>query len=543
MTFFHRKFNLTLALFVSAAIGLGAPRAMAAENANGIAVIIGNKSYADKDIPKVSFADRDAQAMRRYVIDVLGFRNENIIMLSDASQAQMQSTFGRKGNHRGRAFQYVRPGKSDLFVFYSGHGIPGLKDRRSYLLPTDAAIATAEINGYPLDVLYENLDKLNARSVTVFIDACFTGSSHGGPLIKAASGLQVLPKPVKAATPMTVITASSRDQLASWDQDARHGLFTEYLLRALYGAADRRPWGNGDGKVTVGEIRTYLNDEMRFRARRAFNREQTPTVIGDERRVMVASLDSIPRRPNLDDRPRQSSPPFDERREVLIERRERDMIALEPAVVRASPSVNSPRVSQLFKGTVIHILGKVKDEPWLAVERKGIHIGYVFQPLLRDKNIVPVSQSAPQPTYKPIYQPTPRPTYEPTYRPPPQLPPPTATRSWPPPQSMPWPPRAYPQAQPPAWPKPDIVLYNLGITIKQWLARSNRKLKARQPYVVIREGRAIQNRFGKDKRIQKVLKRAYRMAKKMKISPDRKVYSSNRKRRVTTFRWTDGRGW
>ena len=41
---------------------------LAAENPDGVAVIIGNKSYSHTDVPEVSFAHNDADAIKRYVI-------------------------------------------------------------------------------------------------------------------------------------------------------------------------------------------------------------------------------------------------------------------------------------------------------------------------------------------------------------------------------------------------------------------------------------------------------------------------------------------
>ena len=49
------------------------------------------------------------------------------------------------------------------------------------------------------------------------------------------------------------------DQFASWDEDAKLGLFTHHLLEALKGAAGGENFGNGDGKVTVAETEKYLN--------------------------------------------------------------------------------------------------------------------------------------------------------------------------------------------------------------------------------------------------------------------------------------------
>ena len=73
---------------------------------------------------------------------------------------------------------------------------------------------------------------------------------------------------------MTVVTAAQGDQFASWDEDAKHGLFTKHLLEALNGKADTEDYGNGDGKVTLGELQTYLDDEMTYQARRRYNRDQ-----------------------------------------------------------------------------------------------------------------------------------------------------------------------------------------------------------------------------------------------------------------------------
>jgi len=356
-------------------------------NPNGVAVIIGNQKYADKDIPDVDFAHRDSEAMLRFVRDVLGYREENILILKDASQAQMESAFGRKGNHRGRAFQYVRPGQSDLMVFYSGHGVPGRTDGRSYLLPTDAALTTSDINGYPLNVLYENLAKAGAKSVTVFLDACFSGGSHNGPLIKGASGIQVLPEEKSESaqdnqgSEITVVTAAGQDQLASWDEEAKHGLFTEYLLRALYGQADGGRWGDGNGKVTLGEVRNFLNDEMRYRARRAYNREQTPTVVGHPEKVLAAAEGkAFPERPAIE-QPLSPAVPV---KSIELTPMETERVALENANVRALPSVASAKIGMVKKGAIVAVPGKVVDQPWLAIEKDGEIWGYVYEALLGD---------------------------------------------------------------------------------------------------------------------------------------------------------------
>ena len=173
----RRVMSFCMALTAAAGLLSGARADYA--NPDGVAVVIGNRTYAE-GIPEVTFAHRDANAFRRYVIEVLGFDPENVIDLRDATQAQMWSTFGNRASaDRSELWSYLDPtGNSDVVVYYSGHGAPGIEDKRGYLLPVDAGPNTAELNGYPIDVLYRNLSGLDeARSVTVFVDACFSGGA------------------------------------------------------------------------------------------------------------------------------------------------------------------------------------------------------------------------------------------------------------------------------------------------------------------------------------------------------------------------------
>ena len=259
------------------------------KNPDAIAVIIGNRDY-EGSTPDVDFAGNDADAMKAYVLNKLGYRPGNIIDLRDATQARLRDTFGTKESHRGRLYDYVRADESDVIVFYSGHGVPGLLDKRGYLLSVDSNPNRAEITGYPVDVLLKNLAKVPAKSMLVFIDACFSGDSPKGMLIRATSGLTVkITAPKKASDNMIVITAAEGDQFASWDEDAKHGLFTKHLLEALNGAADRHAkTGNKDGKVTLGEVKAYLDREMTYQARRRFSRDQHVTVSGDLKTVLSA---------------------------------------------------------------------------------------------------------------------------------------------------------------------------------------------------------------------------------------------------------------
>jgi len=257
-------------------------------NKYGVAVIIGNKDYKSS-IPSVDFAHNDADAFRNFVLDVLGYDPENIIDLRDVTQAQLLSTFGNNSSPEGKLWRYLDPkGRSDVTVFYSGHGVPGLKDKRGYLLPVNADPESVEINGFSIDTLFDNLGKLETRSVTVFMDTCFSGDSQKGMLVRGTSGITVAPTLSNISSKITIVTAAQGDQVASWDLKARHGMFTRHLLDALYGEADGGEYGDGDGKMALGEVKDYLDYKMTRAARREFGRHQAAWVNGDNKLVLAS---------------------------------------------------------------------------------------------------------------------------------------------------------------------------------------------------------------------------------------------------------------
>ena len=255
-------------------------------NQHGVAVIIGNQSYAVEGVPEATYAHRDAEAFRRYVLDELGFNPDNVLDLRDATRTEMETVFGTERDHQGTIWRYLHPREgSDVVVFYSGHGAPGPRDGRAYVLPVDADPDTAERGGYLLAQLYTNLGKLKeANSVRVFLEASFSGGTDRGMLVQAASPVAVpTAPPSPAGDGLTVFTAASDDEVASWDNEARQGLFTRHLLDALHGAAD----ANGDAQVTAAEVKTYLDNTMTLAARRAFGRRQNASLFGSTDLVLA----------------------------------------------------------------------------------------------------------------------------------------------------------------------------------------------------------------------------------------------------------------
>ncbi|MDF1579647.1 MAG: caspase family protein [Desulfuromonadales bacterium] len=248
-----------------------------------VAVVIGNRSYGVAGTPNVDYALRDAAVMREYLVKTLGFDAKNILYVENATYAGFAQLFGREGDHRGKLNNYVVPGKSDVFVYYVGHGAPDPESGDAYFVPVDADPQYLRTGGYRLQTFYDNLAKLPAKSITVVLDSCFSGNSAGGLLFKGVSSISLRAKTVVAPARLTVFASSRDDQMSNWYDEKRHSLFTYYFLKGLGGEAD----GDNNRQVTVAELATYLDAEVPRMARRLKGAAQAPQISGDRSAVLA----------------------------------------------------------------------------------------------------------------------------------------------------------------------------------------------------------------------------------------------------------------
>jgi WD40 repeat protein len=250
-------------------------------NENAIVVIIGNKNYRG-NMPPVEYALNDAYTIQEYFKAYLGVKPGNIILKEDATLSEMKVLFGDKDNVEGRLKDLIRPGKTELYVYYSGHGAPDLKSSRGFLMPTDANPSRLSLTAFAMDDLIKNLSLLKTKKSTLIVDACFSGGiSTGDYLVKNASSLGLKVKSISdnLSSNISIMTASADDQVASWYSEKRHGLFTYFLLKGMKGAADL----NNDRVVTYDELKAYIKDAdngVPYKARELYSREQTPIFLG-----------------------------------------------------------------------------------------------------------------------------------------------------------------------------------------------------------------------------------------------------------------------
>jgi hypothetical protein len=244
---------------------------------NAVAIIIGIQDY--RRVPKAEFANNDARLFYDYAVRGLGVKPENIKLLLD----QEADDVGILGAIQNWLPLKARKGQTDVYVFYSGHGLPSDDGASLYLLPHGVDRQFLDRTAIKQSELVSALQAANPKSVTLFMDACYSGQIRTGEtLLASARPIVIAPRASSFPSNFTVLTASAPDQLASSSPDLKHGVFSYYLMKGMEGEADQ----NKDGSITVQEMQSYLKDSVGRKAM-ALNRTQQPQVVGDQSRVLV----------------------------------------------------------------------------------------------------------------------------------------------------------------------------------------------------------------------------------------------------------------
>lgn len=244
---------------------------------DAVAIIIGIEKY--KRVAKADYANVDAQDFYDYASRALGIKPENIKLLFDDGADDVEIY---------KAFQNwlpvkVNKGKTDVYVFYSGHGYPGQDGNSLYILPYGADKDLISKTAISQQEIITSIQNTQPRTVTMFLDSCYSGQTRGGDVL-IAGARPIAPKISANSYPQnfTVISASANDQISSASPDLKHGIFSYYLMKGMEGDADL----NKDSKITVAEMQEYLTD-MVGRQAMGMNRKQQPQLFGDRDRVLV----------------------------------------------------------------------------------------------------------------------------------------------------------------------------------------------------------------------------------------------------------------
>ncbi|MCF6198040.1 MAG: caspase family protein [Hyphomicrobiaceae bacterium] len=264
-------------------------------NDDNIAVLIGNKNYARKENGFGS-AHLNVAAMKALLLEQLGYRRENIIVVKDATRTDLVRLFGRNGNADGELKRRLSANpNAQLMIYYSGHASSSGLGMSNYLLPVDAISGVERKTSYSLNVLYDNLRELDARTTQLFLDASFNADRGALILAPNISERRVNIAPIVPVRGLAIYTASTGDQKPLVDPETGLGMFTRFLIGGLAGTADKRPIGNGDRVIDSVELYVHLAAKVRLAARKTLGLKQNPTLSRTDN-LFLSQLSRSPRR-------------------------------------------------------------------------------------------------------------------------------------------------------------------------------------------------------------------------------------------------------
>lgn len=230
-------------------------------NDKTFAVIISNENY--DMVAKVPMALNDGKTFSEYCMKTLGLPENNVRLYQDASFGVMIRAL-RDIKDIASAYS----GDIQVIFYYAGHGIPNEATKDAFLLPIDADGTQTE-GCYSLNRLYSELGALNAKSVVVFLDACFSGANRDGNMLASARGVALKAKKEAPKGNMVIFSAASDDETAFPYKDKGHGLFTYFLLKKLQ---------ESKGNASLKELGDYITRNVKQQSVVVNRKAQTPTV-------------------------------------------------------------------------------------------------------------------------------------------------------------------------------------------------------------------------------------------------------------------------
>jgi len=225
-------------------------------------VIIANENYSRE--VNVEFANNDGKVFKEYCEKTFGIPSKNIHFSKDATFGTMRSEINWI-NDVAEAYN----GEAKIIFYYAGHGMPNEADKSAYLLPVDGFSSDYE-TAIKVEKLYNKLSQYPTQGVTVFLDACFSGSVRDNGMLAIARGVKIKPKQTQLKEKMIVFTAATGDETAFPYKEKQHGLFTYFLLKKLQ---------ETKGDVDYQTLSNYIIENVKRQSIVVNQKFQTPQIL------------------------------------------------------------------------------------------------------------------------------------------------------------------------------------------------------------------------------------------------------------------------
>ena len=221
---------------------------------NSWALLIGIDNY--DNLKGLNYSVKDAQSIRKMLVDEFQFPPENIILLLDDEATKNRiikelSNFAKKAGANDR-----------VLIYFAGHGdTEDLPDGGvlGYLMPVDGDKEVLFVSSIEMDVLEKVALRSNAKHLLYLIDACYGGlatvSTRGLDTKKTSNYIDKITK----YKSRQIISEGGKDaeviEKAIWG----HSAFTKNLLSGL---KDWKADSDNDGVITTYELGGYLKKNV-----------------------------------------------------------------------------------------------------------------------------------------------------------------------------------------------------------------------------------------------------------------------------------------
>ena len=246
---------------------------------NKVALVIGIENYTEA--PKANYANLDATYFFDYARRAFGVQKQNINLLVNEEATVVKTDKAVSLWLKSK----IKKNKSDLIIFFAGHGLASSDGKELYLLPQDGNPDRLERTALSRTDLFKEIISLNPKSVTMFLDTCYSGVSRDEQMLLAsARPIRIIANEQEGIPDnFTIFSASQLDQISSGLKEANHGIFSYYLMKGLEGNADT----NQDNDITNGELLAYMDENISQKAAEQ-GRKQNPSLTGNPDKILMS---------------------------------------------------------------------------------------------------------------------------------------------------------------------------------------------------------------------------------------------------------------
>lgn len=243
-------------------------------------MVVGINKYMNAAY-SLNYAQPDAKAF----VDKLSENQANQRIFKAINKVEIYDEMATKENIiKGFKSIIAKARPEDVFVFfYAGHGSLDEEhkdkdgDSPFYFVPTDIT----KLYGDPEQLqkkglsgaeLRQYLTQIKSTKQIVLMDACHSGGALKGMNVRAVASDEKAIVQLARSSGVVWIASSGTKQFATEFETLKHGVFTYALLEALDGKGD-----NGDNKVTVNELKLFMEDRVPELTKQYGGQAQYPT--------------------------------------------------------------------------------------------------------------------------------------------------------------------------------------------------------------------------------------------------------------------------